>query len=352
MTEYLFARLDDVDASAASAASAAAAASAGDAAVSASDAATSASDAATDASDAATSASAAATSASGASTSATAAAASAVAADASADAAAASAVDAAAAAASAVTATGAAGLIARDGSGNVNSRTLTGPAAGIGVSNGTGASGNPTLSLTNDLSALEALASTGFAARTTTDTWAQRTLTAPAAGLTITNPAGIAGDPTFALANDLSALEALASNGLAKRTGTDTWAIVTAPSGTVVGTSDTQTLTNKRIDKRIGTTASSATPTPDADAHDQYNVTAQAEAAAFGAPTGTPTDGQRLTIRIKDNGTARALSWNAAYRALGITLPTTTVLSKTLYVGFIWNAADSTWDGVAKAQQA
>jgi hypothetical protein len=48
-------------------------------------------------------------------------------------------------------------------------------------------------------------------------------LTAPAAGFTITNPAGTAGNPTFVLANDLAALEALSSNGFAERTGTDTW---------------------------------------------------------------------------------------------------------------------------------
>jgi hypothetical protein len=76
-----------------------------------------------------------------------------------------------------------------------------------------------------DLTALAALATTGFAARTAADTWALRSLTAPAAGFTITNPAGVAGNPTFVLANDLAALEALASNGFAERTGVDTWQI-------------------------------------------------------------------------------------------------------------------------------
>jgi hypothetical protein len=60
-------------------------------------------------------------------------------------------------------------------------------------------------------------------------------------------------------------------------------------------------------------------------------------------------------LRLKDNGTARALTWtttSGAYRAVGVTLPTTTVLGKTLYIGCLYNAADSFWDVVAAAQQA
>jgi hypothetical protein len=74
------------------------------------------------------------------------------------------------------------------------------------------------------LDSVAALASTGLVARTAANTVAARTLQAPAAGFTITNPAGVAGDPTFVLANDLSALEALSGTGIAVRTTTDTWA--------------------------------------------------------------------------------------------------------------------------------
>lgn len=104
--------------------------------------------------------------------------------------------------------------------------------------------------------------------------------------------------------------------------------------------------------KRVTSTASSATPTPNADTTDVYQVTALAEAATFGAPTGTPTAGQGLIIRIKDNGTARALSWNAIYRPVGVALPSTTVLSKTLYIGMIYNVTDTKWDVIAVAQEA
>lgn len=107
----------------------------------------------------------------------------------------------------------------------------------------------------------------------------------------------------------------------------------------------TETLTNKRVTKREVTVASSAAPTPNSDTTDIYTITALAEAATLGAPTGTPTQGQTLLIRIKDNGTARALAFNAIYRAgTDIALPTTTVLSKTLYAGFIYNSTDTKYD--------
>jgi hypothetical protein len=110
-------------------------------------------------------------------------------------------------------------------------RTLSGPSAGVSIAHGDGVSGNPTISLANDLAAVEGLASTGLAVRTATDTWAARTLTGPAAGVTVTNGDGIAGNPTIALANDLSAIEGLASTGFAARTGTDTWAQRTLTAG-------------------------------------------------------------------------------------------------------------------------
>lgn len=103
---------------------------------------------------------------------------------------------------------------------------------------------------------------------------------------------------------------------------------------------------------RVTSTTSSATPTPNVDTTDQYILTAQAVAAAFAAPTGTPVDGQPLIIRIKDNATAQTLSWNAIYRIIGTTLPTTTVISKTLYLGFKYNSADTKWDCLAVGQEA
>lgn len=112
-----------------------------------------------------------------------------------------------------------------------------------------------------------------------------------------------------------------------------------------------------RIDPRVLSQASPASISVNISLYDQYVVTALANALSFPASTtGTPLNGNKMIIRIKDNGTARALSWTTAgagsYRAVGVTLPTTTVISKVLYVGCIYNSNESFWDVVAVNLQA
>jgi hypothetical protein len=91
------------------------------------------------------------------------------------------------------------GHVVRTGAATYALRTLTGAAAGISVSNGDGVAGNPTLALANDLAALEALASTGLAARTGADTWAQRTITGTANEISVADGSGASGNPTLSL---------------------------------------------------------------------------------------------------------------------------------------------------------
>jgi hypothetical protein len=144
-----------------------------------------------------------------------------------------------------------------------------------------------------------------------------------------------------------------ASGNLLASDGTN-WTSSTAASLSIPTYTSTVTLTNKRVTPRIGTTTSASTITPTADASDQYNVTALATTASFAIPSGTPTNGQKLTIRIYA-GTTQTISWvttAGGYRVIGTTLPTSVPATKTIYVGCVYNAADSFWDVVAVATQA
>lgn len=104
--------------------------------------------------------------------------------------------------------------------------------------------------------------------------------------------------------------------------------------------------------------ATSGTLTINIDNTDIYSATGLTGAITLAQPSATspgPYDGQRLVIRLEDDGTARGITWTesaGAFRAVGVTLPTTTVAGKVLYIGCIRNNVDSYWDVIAVAQQA
>ncbi len=129
---------------------------------------------------------------------------------------------------------------------------------------------------------------------------------------------------------------------------------VLAVEGVIVDTiSASNTLTNKRVTPRVNTVASSATPTINTDTTDIFTITALAAAITSFTTnlSGTPTTGQKLQIRIKDDGTARAITWGASFVTRGVTLPTTTVLSKLLRVLLEWNEVATVWDCIGVCQE-
>lgn len=99
------------------------------------------------------------------------------------------------------------------------------------------------------------------------------------------------------------------------------------------------------------TTGSTITPLTQVDAVD---ITALASAVTIANPNGVGVNFQKLLIRIKDNGTARAITWGANYVAGGYPLPSTTVLSKIMTCGFVYNTANglNKWQLVGYALEA
>lgn len=94
---------------------------------------------------------------------------------------------------------------------------------------------------------------------------------------------------------------------------------------------------------RVQTVASSATVTA-VSTNDIVTITAQAVGLTLANPTGAFVEGQSLIIRVKDNGTARAITYGANFRAIGVTAPTTTTANKTTYIGCIYNSTDTKFD--------
>jgi len=174
------------------------------------------------------------------------------------------------------------------------------------------------------------------------------------------------------IAGDITLAGSLTTSGANALTLTTTGAtnIALPLTGTLATIAGTETLTNKTLTAPVissfintgtmtvptisgtlvqyveGGVTSSATPAPQGDGRENYlDITALATNASFSAPSGTAVNHNTLLVRIKDNGTTRALSWAASYRAgSDFALPTTTVADKTMYIMFVYNGADSKWD--------
>ena len=133
---------------------------------------------------------------------------------------------------------------------------------------------------------------------------------------------------------------------------------------TIVGTTQTQTLTNKTITQRVSSTASISSPLAfNSDNFDLYAATAQAGDLTINADAGTPTDGQKIIFRFTCDGTARTITFTGgaskAFKPVGANLTVAgsnftyaLTINKTTYFGCVYNTASSRWDVVALSQEA
>lgn len=80
-------------------------------------------------------------------------------------------------------------------------------------------------------------------------------------------------------------------------------------------------------------------------------VTAQEEALQLYNPTGIVINNKKWIIRIKDNGMPIEINYDSKYRAIGITLPITTITSKWLYLFAYYNDTDDKVDIVDIKQE-
>lgn len=112
----------------------------------------------------------------------------------------------------------------------------------------------------------------------------------------------------------------------------------------------TATMTNKRMTFRAPTITQSATPAINTDATDYAEITGLAQdiTSMTSSLTGTPVKGDRLWISVTGTAT-RAITWGTSFEASTVALPTTTVSTTRLDIGFTWNVATTKWRCVAVA---
>ena len=119
----------------------------------------------------------------------------------------------------------------------------------------------------------------------------------------------------------------------------------------ILGNATATTLT-ARILPRVYSIVSSATPAVNTDLYDAVSITALATGISSISITGSPNNFDKLLFRIKDNGTSRTIAWGTSFVQMGASLPTSTVPSKILTIGFIYDSILAKWGCVVTTQQS
>ena len=166
--------------------------------------------------------------------------------------------------------------------------------------------------------------------------------------------AGLSGDVTVVAAGG-TGVGTL--TGIVKGNGTSAMTAVTAPSGTIVGTTDTQTLTNKTIEAGTFTNGYteevfSSTPTSTITldlANGSVQIITLGGNITYTFPT--PVAGKSLTLIQKQDGTgSRTVTWPASVKWPAGTAPTITSTASRADK-FIFTAIDSSsWLGSVAGQ--
>ena len=166
-------------------------------------------------------------------------------------------------------------------------------------------------------------------------------------------PGGLSSNPTITFPS-ASGVVALTSDLPTLGTGVATaLAVANNAAGGYSTIDGTATLSNKRITSRIAGPAYAATVTMDSDSYDVYNIGALTGNITLGAPTGTPTDGQSLLVRMSQDATgSRTITFNAAF-AFGSDVTAAMMpsgASAKWEFKAVWNSTDSKWRVVGLAR--
>jgi hypothetical protein len=144
--------------------------------------------------------------------------------------------------------------------------------------------------------------------------------------------------------------------GIVKGNGTSPMTAVTAPSGALVGTTDTQTLTNKTVEAGTFTngyieetvTANTSTAYTIDLANGSVQILTLTGNCTFTFPTATA--GRSFFLLLKQDGTGgRTVTWPAAVKWPGATAPTITSTTSKLDK-YVFTADGTNWYGSNSGQ--
>lgn len=127
--------------------------------------------------------------------------------------------------------------------------------------------------------------------------------------------------------------------------------LVLCNNNTTMATINSSGFTAKII-PTVNSTVTSNTITPNADTDNMLSATGLTAGVTVANHTGTPQNGQKLIVRLKDNGTSRTVGFGTAYIAGGVALPTATTAGKMTHLGFIYDTGASKWMLIASATEA
>lgn len=172
-------------------------------------------------------------------------------------------------------------------------------------------------------------------------------VTAPATSATLT----IADGKTLTASNTIT-FTATDGSTLAIGTGGTLGTAAYTAASAYATPAGTETLTNKRITQRVVALSTSASVTVQSDNADLIYMpcTEVAGTLAIANDTGTPTNGQKLILKIKCTN-AQTYSFDARYVFSTTNVqPVTAPAGKTDYLGFIYDTVASKWHCVAVSQ--
>jgi len=131
--------------------------------------------------------------------------------------------------------------------------------------------------------------------------------------------------------------------------------ILRSVKGSPLTTSEVDTnfsnINSKKLERISASDTASVTVYPYGSGIMNFSALNLADNAVIKNPTVVPPDGWQITIKLSNPVSSVSFTWENQWRPIGLTLPTSLIAGKAIYVGAVYNNADSVFDVIAVATQ-